>query len=283
MTSPRKRPSRLGFTLVETLVTLVVAGIVLSAVYRVIVAQNRSYARQQEAADVHNTLRAAGALLAFDLRQVSAEEGDLVALGLNGVTIRASVGGGIVCRVHPTEPRYGLVEVSGDLEQTGIDSVLALARVGTDGTWQSLAVSAVGTAASLGVTPCVWTSGEAAEIGVEVVVGNPSDTAGIGVGSPMNLYRHVEYGLFQENGRWWLGRKIGSSATFDALTGPLLSDAQGGLEFTYRDADGNVTNNAVDVVFVEAVLRAESARKAEWKGSLEHLNDSLTVRIRLRG
>ncbi len=283
MTNLRKRPSRLGFTLVETLVTLVVAGIVLAAVYRVIVAQNRSYNRQQEVTDVHNTLRAAGALLASELRQASAAGGDLVALGPNGVTLRAGVGSGIVCRVHATQPRYGLVEVSGDVEQAGVDSVLALARTGSDGTWRPLGVSTVGDAASLGVTPCVWSTGEAAEVGVEVVVGAPSDTAGIEVGSPMILYQLVEYGLMQENGRWWFGRKVGASATFDALTGPLLDATQGGLEFTYRDASGNVTNNAVDVAFVEVVLRAESARKAEWKGSLGHLNDSLTVRIRLRG
>ncbi len=271
---------RRGFTLVETLVTLVVAGIVLTAVYKVIMAQSRSYGRQHEASDVHNTLRAAGSLLSSEIRHAAAADGDLVAIGPNSLTLRASVGSGIICRVHGSQPRYGLVEVSGEIEESGADSILVLAG---GGDWRALAVGAATSAASLAVTPCVWASGEAAEAGVEVVVANPNDTAGIAVGSPVVLFRVVEYGLYQENNEWWFGRKISASSDHDVLTGPLVAPQQGGLEFKYRDTGGGVTNDPAAVAMVDIVLRAKSARPTNWKGSLQHLQDSLSLRVRLRG
>ena len=106
--APEGRRRHYGFTLIEMMISMVVAGIIMAAVYQLLIGQSRSYGQQRELMDVHGTLRSAAVLLAWEMRQASAADGDLYSLGANSIALRSPQGSGVVCVKHPTQPRFGL-------------------------------------------------------------------------------------------------------------------------------------------------------------------------------
>lgn len=85
-----------GFTLVELLVALVLAGIIGGSVLSLVLQQNRFYAANQEVVFAEQTLRAAADLAGAELGM--AGPGDLVAATPESVTVRFDVYRAVVCR-----------------------------------------------------------------------------------------------------------------------------------------------------------------------------------------
>jgi prepilin-type N-terminal cleavage/methylation domain-containing protein len=54
-----------GFTLIELMIYLMIAGVVMGAVVKLMLSQTRSYANQRGLTDVRETVRSAGALIAW--------------------------------------------------------------------------------------------------------------------------------------------------------------------------------------------------------------------------
>ncbi len=79
------------------MVSTVVAGIVMTAAYTLLIDQSRSYGKQRELMDVHETLRSAAALLAWELRGASAARGDLYVIDQEKIVLRSVQATGIVC------------------------------------------------------------------------------------------------------------------------------------------------------------------------------------------
>lgn len=281
----RRSLDQRGFTLLELMVYLIIAGVVMGSVYEVLVGQMRGYGKQRELMDVHETLRGAASLLAWELRQASAAGGDLYAIGATTLALRGVQGTAVVCARHPTSPRFGLWGAAGELEATAEDSLLVFSAGGpgvADDAWKVMPIQQFGTPATLGVGACSWTGAVVPDTAVAVLVTAPSDTAGIRVGAPVRVFRRIEYGLFQQGGRWWLGRKVGGAVTYSKLTGPLR--ATDGLSLTYYDATGAVTADPTQVVIVEIILRAESARKAHHAGGGAVVQtDTLATKVAVRG
>ena len=322
-----------GFTLVEMIVYIVLSGIVMTSVYQLLIGQSRAYRKQRELMNVHETIRSAAALLAWEIRQTSAGGADLSTTGANFIILRSVQGAGIVCGLHATLPaRVGLGRSWGDFDATADDSALVYAA--DQDTWMIGTVDLVlPDPAAAGVPWCDWDGG--ASIVPDIVVnmtvsidlnaaffaycksligverGNcmsapdwPTYCAGLAgaqktacdaalaaaqalvgtlaVGAPFRAFRRVEYGLYQEGGRWWLGRKVGAAASYEKLTGPLRSAGDGGLVFTYYDAAGAVTAVPGLVAAVEFVIRAESYR-LPGSGSTSFQQDSLALRVAIRG
>jgi len=123
---------------------------------------------------------------------------------------------------------------------------------------------------------------------VKWILDDPSSTDFldfVAVGAPLRAFRRVQYGIYQEGGRWWLGRKVGSSASYERLTGPLRAPADSGLKFIYYDESGTTTNNPAQVRLVDIVLRGESIGKVPRAGGMapSFQQDTLTIRVKLRG
>ncbi len=273
-----------GTTLIEMMVYVVVAGILMAGVYKLLIGQSRAYAKQRELMDVHETIRGAAALLAWEIRQASAAGGDIYDIGANSITLRSIQGSGIVCVRHATLPRFGLLGEAADMAATPDDSALVLAVNGTapfDDTWHVLRITTVATPAALGVGTCAYASGGTPDIGVEVAVSAPNDTAGVLVGAPFTAFRRTEYGLYEADGRWWLGRKVGGAVTYDKMTGPLRSQAAGGLVFTYADSTGAATADPTKVATVDFVIRVESHVRAH--GMVDYQIDSVATKVAVRG
>ncbi len=104
-------------------------------------------------------------------------------------------------------------------------------------------------------------------------------------GAPLRAFRRVQYGIFQEEGRWWLGRKVGSATAYERVMGPLESPADSGLVLTFYDAAGVPTSDPTRVEVIDISLRGTSFGKVRKGGAQAPgvLRDSLTVRVTLRG
>lgn len=267
--------------MVEMIIAMVIAGVVMAAVYQLLIVQSRVYGQQRELMDVHETLRSAATLLAWEIRQSWAAGGDLYSIDANSITLRSTRGGGTVCVKDPILPAYGLRGAAlGDLTAAPHDSALVYIK---GANWNAMEIADVLPPVEMGIGNCVWAGGGAPDLAVKLTVDFPSDTAGIQIGAPFRAFLRVQYGLYQDagDGRWWLGRKVSNALSYEKLTGPLLAPASGGLVFTYRDAAGNVTANPTQVVVIDFVIRAESYRRSG--NALELQQDTLATRVALRG
>ena len=271
---------RSGFSLIELLVGFVISMFVLTGVVQLMIVQSRGYRKQREVIDIRETAREAAALLSWDLRQSVVGSSPLVTMAAGTVTLRSPRGLGTVCARHPSLARYGLWKTGGNILATADDSALVY-HMGRD-KWVALKITAVGTPAAMGVTTCAWPGARPPDVVVELGVTTKSDTSYIKVGAPFRGFRRVQYTEYQQNGRWWLGRKVGAAATFEQLTGPLIAPASNGLAFVYYDTLGAVTANPSAVGSVKFTLRTESYKNTYAGATYGYQRDSLTTRVSLR-
>jgi Tfp pilus assembly protein PilW len=278
--------NRRGFTIIELIVAFVVGLIVLGGVVQMMIVQGRGYRKQREQVDVRETVREAGALLSWDLRQAAVGGSSFQVMGANNVALRSPRGLGTICgkapAVGPLQPaRYGLWKTAGTIQAT-VDDTALVYQIGKGG-WNKLKITAVGTPAAMGVPNCAWTGGRAPDLVVEFAVTTATDTSYIRVGAPFRNFRRVEYAEYQSNGRWWLGRKVGNAASYEQLTGPLLAPAaNGGLAFTYYDTLGAVTANAAAVGSVAFTIRTQSFKNTTVGSSFTYQRDSITTNVAVR-
>jgi prepilin-type N-terminal cleavage/methylation domain-containing protein len=275
---PTTRDAR-GFTMIEVIVALVVGMIVLGSVVQLLIVQGRGYRKQREEVDVRETAREAAGLLSWDLRQAAVAGSAFAVMGGNAVTIRSFRGLGTICAKHALLARYGLWKTGGNVQAT-VDDTALVYQVGR-GQWNKLKITAVGTPAAMGVVACAWPGARPPDIVVEFAVTASTDTSYIKVGAPFRSFRRVQYAEYQQNNRWWLGRKVGAAASYELLTGPLLAPASNGLAFTYYDTLGAVTVDPAAVGSVAFTLRTESFKNTISTGS-QYEHDSVTTKVAVR-
>jgi len=271
---------RRGFTMIEVIVALVAGLVVLGSVVQMLIVQGRGYGKQREQVDVRETAREAGALLSWDLRQAGVAGSPFAVMGANAVTIRSFRGLGTICGKHALLARYGLWKTGGNIQAT-VDDTALVYQIGR-GQWSKLKITAVGTPAAMGVAACGWPGARPPDMVVEFAVTASTDTSYIKVGAPLRSFRLVQYAEYQQNNRWWLGRKVGAAASYELLTGPLLAPASNGLAFTYYDTLGAVTANTAAVGSVAVTLRTESIKSTTVDSGYTYQHDSLTTKVAVR-
>ena len=271
---------RRGFTIIELIVSFVIGLIVLASVVQMMIAQGKGYRKQREQVDVRETTREAAALLSWDLRQAAVAGSPFAVMGANSVTLRSPRGLGTICAKHALLARYGLWKTAGNIQAT-VDDTALVYLIGK-GTWVKLRITNVGTPAAMGVNACAWPGARPPDMVVEFAVTQTSDTSTIKIGAPFRAFRKVEYSEFQQNGRWWLGRKVGNAAGYEQLTGPLLAPGSNGLAFTYYDTLGAVSANTNAIGSVAFTIRTESFKNATTGSSFVYQRDSLTTKVGVR-
>lgn len=277
LSGPRERR---GFTIIELIVAFVIGLMVLGGMVQMMIVQGRGYRKQREMLDVRETAREAAAFLSWDLRQAAVGGSSFQAMGVNNVAIRSPRGLGTICAKHALLARYGLWKSAGSVLAT-VDDTALVYQIGKGG-WNKLKITAVGTPAAMGVTACDWPGARPPDVVVEFAVNTKTDTSYIKVGAPFRNFRRVEYAEFQQNGRWWLGRKVGGAASYDKLTGPLLAPASNGLVFTYFDTLGAVTGDPAAVGSVAFTIRTESYKNASVGSTFTYQRDSVTTKVAVR-
>lgn len=262
------RQSRSGFTLVELLVVVVLGGLIVLATYEVLITNTRIYEVLNAQIHGQQNLRAGLDLLFGELREVSPEEGDLLAMGSTSITIRTARAFGIACAVDytvtPAEVtafRIGSVFESGDSIFIFADNNI---QFSADDVWLTKVVQSVDTTATCGTDP-----GQTLSI-IDLAISG--DT--VRIGAPLRGYDTYTYGLFTIYGEPYLGRQDAGGSSPDPLVGPLLESS--GVTFRYLDSNGSVT--AVDTLVrqIEVTLRYRS-RVRDSQNRL--VSDSLMARV----
>jgi Tfp pilus assembly protein PilW len=272
-----------GVSFLELLLTMVLGLVVLTSVYGVLVNQSREYQAHRENVDVAETLKGAATILTSELHPAMASR-DLYAIAPQSISLRSFQTAGTFC--GEASPRFGVFQPFGSFASGVNDSALVLRL--TDQAWVRAKVAQVWSNpgapyVSSCATPPKWTAGTPPTV-VQLSFQSPAtDTVGIRVGSIIRGFRATTYALVQSGGKWWLGRRIGNSGTWDLVTGPLKSAADSGLAIAYYTSAGALTANPAQVAMVVVTLRAESFRSVRGKaGALATRVDSVTVTANLR-
>ena len=274
-----ERPlSTSGFTLIELSMYVVLSSLIIGVTVQFMINQSRAYTQQAQIMDARETVRAAAALLTWEFRGLSATGGDLYTIKSDTVALRSTLATGMVCAKAGTLPIYGLDGKIGRIFTTAADS----AMVYLPGSEEWVELDLVDQMEAIGhieneVRFCEWGNGLAYR--PDRVVELAGDTAGIQVGTPWAAFRRVEFGIYEDGGLWWLGRKTGNAGSYEKLTGPLLSPTDGGFVLTYLDDAGNTTTDPTAVAQVQIEIRSESMGRDRG----EARRDSIQVTVWLRG
>jgi prepilin-type N-terminal cleavage/methylation domain-containing protein len=275
----RPRLDRQGFTLVELLVTMVVGAIILGATYAVMLSQQRFFARQTQIQDSRETLRAAAAILAAELRQASAGGGDFGAIASDSFQLRTTIGFGVICGRDVVNRRYNVTSMWGEWSTDSRDSVLVFVDNNpgaADDVWSVRRLTAIDYASP---GNCEWGAAAQARVSVDTVFG------GGRVGAQIRPYRWYVYKLYSEGGRYWLGRRRTDEVSYTGVVGPLTPPgANAGLVLTYVDTFGVVTADPTMVGSVHLSVRSQSFGRAPGLSgdANTYIQDTLSTRAYLR-
>ncbi len=261
---------RRGFTLTELIIVAVLGSLLIMVTLQVLITNQRTYTAQNVQIQGQQALRAAMDVLFSELREVSAQGGDIISMSSSSITVRSMRNFGVACAVSPATPSVTVLKV-GNWFSVG-DSVFVFAdnreNVSSDDAWIAASVTAVDTTAACGSSPAsrLTFGGQAAEFAADSVR----------VGAPVRSYVRYTYSLVTESGETYLGRTP-AGGTAAPMVGPLKPST--GIEFTYLDSLGSVTGVTTDVRQITVKIRTASGVM----NSLgQPVSDSLTGRIYTR-
>lgn len=279
--------TRRGFTLVELLIGLVLIGIVSAGIYRVLVNNQRIYQAQTERIEMLQNIRAGAAILPAELRELSASEGDIVAMTATGIRIRGMrqlaflcatpvLGGANTVLAIRQAPIYGMraFDVTRDsifVYYEGDDAVRS------DDGWVIGRITAIAAGVCPDASPA-WLLTTALTFNGGLF--QTAVTGNIRFGSPVRGFEPVTYRLYTAaDGRPYIGLQEGSS-TIQPIIGPMAAN---GLTLAYFDSTGAGTVTPARVAMIRMTLRAETQRAfRQLNGSIARSVDSVTTWVALR-
>jgi prepilin-type N-terminal cleavage/methylation domain-containing protein len=280
MSSERK-----GFTLVELIIVVVLGTLVLAAAMQVLITNQRTYTAQTAQIQSQQSTRAALDILSGELREISAQGGDLVSMSSHSLKVRTMRKFGVVCGVSSSSPPVLTVTKVGDWFAAQ-DSVFVFAdnqtNISSDDDWVDAYVTAVDTTS----VTCGSTIAQRLSFGGQSSKFTAPAGDSVRSGAPVRSFVYYTYGLGTWDGKTYLGRSGstggggllgGGSNAWVPLVGPLK--ATDGVEFAYLDSIGNVTATATEVRQIQVTVRT-------WSGAVNSVGhvvaDSLTGTIYTR-
>ncbi len=270
---PMKGPAgRGGMTLVELLVAMVVASVLMGAIFTVLVSSQRTYGIQGERIAGQQTVRAGIDVLSAELRELSVTQGDLIVMDPGRIQIRASRGMAVVCQVISQSPLEVRASHRGGVFQEGTPVwVFSEGNPDTasDNLWLQGSVAGSDSANSC----------PDGRPGIQLTFSNLSPSGGVSgvrIGAMVRGFEVVSYQIITLDNEPYLGL-VDGSGNRTPLVGPLAS-AQS-LRFDYLDAAGNATTTASQVRSIRATLwTASDLSDAVGRP----VSDSLSIRINTR-
>lgn len=241
---------RSGFTLVELIIVTVLGALLIAASLQILITNNRTYTAQTAEIQGQQSTRAAVDILFNELREISAQGGDLISIGTHALQVRTMRKFAVTCSVSSASPPVLTALQVGDWFSSG-DSVFVFAdnstSIATDDDWIAAKVTAVDTTKTCGSSKAqaLSFSGQAALFTADSVR----------TGAPIRSYVYYTYGLVTQDGETYLGRKD-SGGTEVPLVGPLKATT--GVEFAYLDSDGNATATKTNVRQIRVTIRTDS-------------------------
>lgn len=238
-----------GFTLVELLVSMIVAGVFFGLLTLTGLRQQRLLGDLLDDASLAAQLREASALLPIELRAVGAAAGDVREARDTALEIRATIATAVVCDTL----RGSLVLAA---STSGADTYTSYAtpiQVGdtawlyapSDGApaWLARAVTAISstTGAQCGARGPRLPPDAAAR--TRTIVRLDSAIDGLTIGRPLRITRPMRLSLYRSaDGSWNLGARDWNASlqrfnSIQPVAGPLLAPRDAGLAFEYLDSN----------------------------------------------
>jgi hypothetical protein len=295
--APARR--RRGFTLIEILMVAVLAVLVLGGMMSVLVRQQRFYLGTADLLEARSQTRQAAGILPTELRALSPVGGDILSMSDDALEIQATVGSSAICALAsglvtlpPINPIMGNAVTTWAVEPAVGDTVLIFNEGPTgsmsDDSWSRHEIAFTQRRnkvcpVSTGLTTLIDSDKFSVQF---TVVGTLSPN--ITAGAPIRFLRRASYSLYAgANGKWYLGYcspQCGPSGP-DPIAGPFVpvTNGEGGIQFTYLDANGAVTADPEQVAQVSVLVRAESRSRMSTASFDSRLaGDSLRFTVGIR-
>jgi len=259
-----------GFTLVETLIALTLAAAITGLALDLLRSQQRLTRVAVAGVEAQLTLHSALTFVVHELRPLGAGGGgsDILSLGTDAVTYRATRGFALACAVTPDGFQVRLTDRYGTrLPVPGRDSLLAY-RVGdtttaADDRWVALSLQGFRQEVGCGGVP-VWA--------VQVGWGESGPPEAFAPPLPVRMYEIVQLRAYRQGAETWLGaRSVSAGETIQPVLGPLATD---GFRLEFFAADGSPAANPAVVRSVGVLVRSA--------GDGSSTGDSLSTRVHLR-
>lgn len=274
-----------GFSLPETLVAVVLLGIVATILYRMLVGTQRIHRAQVQEAAMSESTRAALAILSAEFRELSAGDGDILVMDSTAITFKSVHALHVLCTAPDTAARTvfldGMTVYGSSSLPVPDDSILVFAEgdpfTRVDDTWLSAATS--GTAVGEGCP--------GGRPSIAVILGGvtASQLMGVGQGAPVRTFRPAQVLAYQDgNGDWWLGQRqfqavSGSWSIVQPVLGPL---SPAGLTLGYVDAAGIPTGVPHRVSRIAIRVEARSPERVHRPTGATYLARDATTDVALR-
>lgn len=279
--APRHAPhrARLGISIIEVLVAMVVGGVVLALITMIAVRQQRLFTDLTDGVALSGQLREAATILPIDLRGVSVAARDIREARDTSVELRGTIASALVCDTLAN----GFVLAPTSDGASAYASYLTTLDAGdtawlytpTDSIddWQPFAIASVGTPPS---RQCAsrgphLSDDERVLPRVSIALAAPPSSLLSAIGRPLRITRPARYSLYRaSDGGWYVGEKDWNAAaarfnTIQPVSGPFLSPALGGLTFTYLDTTG------ASISLPVADTRAIAAIRISLRGQTKNL------------
>lgn len=263
---------RRGFTLVEMLTTLVILGIVGSALIKLIMVQARFSQTQMALRSARNVSRNAMNIMLTDLRMVQ-DSGGLLAASPDSVTVRIPLAFGLVCS-NSGGVTLSLVPADSAMTALGVYSGYAI-RDSATGLYSytpathrlrvtNLNSGLAATCTAAGISPVTYGTRSSS-----IVTMNDSPVGNSNVGWPAFIYQRVTYKFANSSaypGRRGLWRLVATDDPSAPVTDEIIApfDASSKFRFYALNADAaqdTLPTRLSDVRGVELVLAGSSNEK----------------------
>lgn len=276
---------RAGFTLIETLIVVVLGAVVMASIYQMVVIQEKATRHQYAIISTSDNTQTALAVMANDLREISARDSDVVAVDSTSITFRALRKTGIVCRKSVLNTWIDVWEI-GEPFVAG-DSILVYSE-GTntsspsDDSWIRMTVDLAGA----GSTNAPCSTNPLGVTNTRRLTVTSAPFADVTKGTLVRSFIPTGYRL-EDSGEWGqLMRSEGGVET--AIIDNLATNAEGGLRMRFFDAAGvsiplnNLTARRYDIMRVQLKVAGKAATSVAEDGE-NRFRDSLVTQVYLRG
>ncbi|HYJ78600.1 MAG TPA: type II secretion system protein [Longimicrobiaceae bacterium] len=290
--------ARGGFTLVEMMSALVIAGILATVIFRLVENQSRFVATQGARQEAQQNARGALDIMAGELRTLNPD--GLIEAEAQSLTFMLPRGWGVVCNstnVSTTTIDVIFPDLPADaFGPGGSAGVLVDTAAGDSSKWAPMAVVDAGSRAVVTDTTRIDLAGggnacaDASSDGTAeaFTLSGARFPAERRTGSLVMLYQLVKYDVGTSDGKWWVRRSNGVSGTTfsqQPLAGPLA--AQDSMSFTYYRGTNaatvvpGTTRATLDDVSRIRIRVAMEGRNTVG-GRAQRETDSVTVLLRNR-
>lgn len=273
---------REGFTLVETLIVVVLGAVLMGSIYQMVIIQEKSTRQQYAIVQTNENVQQALAIITGDLKEISARDSDVVAVDSTDITIRAMRKAGVVCAKGPGDAYIDVWEMGAPF--TNADSVLVFADgvnlVGaSDDGWVKGAV----TGAAAPGTPC---AGNPLSAAAQRRINLSTPLTNVQPGALIRSFVQTRYRLV-DNGEWGELRRTEGSGGEVAIIEQLANNAEGGLRMRFYDSAGvaiplaNLTTRRYDIMRAQIKVAGKAVSTATTSGN--RFRDSLVTQVYVRG